>query len=49
MFCVFGYMVAGGFIFNALEREYEKKLRESTRDFLIDFLGEYTRLIFQKL
>ena len=40
VFCVLGYMIAGGFIFNALERDHERKLRETTRDYLNEFLGE---------
>ena len=44
VFCVLGYMIAGGFIFNALERDHERKLRESTRDYLNEFLGEIVEL-----
>ena len=40
VFCVLGYMIAGGFIFNALELDHERKLRETTRDYLNEFLGE---------
>ena len=43
VFCVFGYMIAGGFIFNALEKNHERKLRETTRDYLNEFLGELAK------
>ncbi len=36
---VFAYMVAGGFVFSALERGHEREVREHTRDMLSTFLG----------
>ncbi len=40
LLCVLVYMIAGGFVFNLLERDHEESLRTSTNDYLSVFLGK---------